>query len=85
MHVVAALAAVHEVDLAVADAEAVAAVPAAQLVAVRVADELHVEARQRPQAVVTVAAVLVVAAAVGEDHVAAQRRRSACRRPCRPR
>jgi hypothetical protein len=44
LHAVGALAAVHEVHLAVANAEAVVAVPAAELVAIRVADRLDVEA-----------------------------------------
>jgi hypothetical protein len=68
-HGVAPVAAVDEVDLAVADPEAVVAEAAGQLVAVGVADRRDVLARQRPQHVVAVAAVGVVAALVGEQLV----------------
>src|SRR5215213_7875925 len=44
-HAVAALAAVHEVHLAVADEEEVAAISAAQLVALEISDRGHIHAR----------------------------------------
>src|SRR4051794_21824642 len=71
---VAALAAGHAVDLAVAGVEAVVAVAAVERVAGLVdlaGRRLHVAAGQRPQVVVAVVAVGGVDAEVGEDPVVA--------------
>src|SRR5215210_2955440 len=66
---VVSVAAVHEVDLAVAHVEAIAARPAAELVAVGIADGGHVHVGERPEHIAAVAAIGTVTAGVREDLV----------------
>src|ERR671925_268726 len=71
-HPVAAAAAVDPVDLAVADEEAVVALAAREVVAVRIADGGHVHSGERPEHVVAIAAVERVVVRPGEDAIASR-------------